>query len=69
MRIYQIGAATGGHSLALGTTDTASDALQKLRHALEEYGRAWVTDYTGADVSLEELAARALEEAGLGRSA
>lgn len=67
MRAYQIAAASEGHALALGTTDTASDALQKLWLALDQYGRAWVTDHTGADVSIEELTARANEEGGYGR--
>lgn len=62
LRAYQIAAANDGHALSLGTTDTAADALQKLWRALEEYGRAWVTDHTGADVSIAELTARANEE-------
>ena len=62
MQAYEIAAATGGQVLTLGTTDRASDALQKLRLALEQYGRAWVTDSSGADISMSELTARSIAE-------
>ena len=66
MQVYQIGAASDGQSVVLGTTDTASDALKKLRLALDQYDRAWVIDCAGADISIAELMARAGTESGIG---
>jgi hypothetical protein len=62
LRAYQIGAASGRKPIIVSTTDTAWEALEKYLLALDEFDRAWVTDCSGADVSLAELIARSEEE-------
>ena len=64
MPAYQISAAGDDGVKVLATTDTATEALQKFKSALEDYRRAWVTDETGADVQIEELMVRAFGEQG-----
>lgn len=63
MRVYRINAVNkDGRAIVLGTTDTASQALNNIRDALGDYPRAWVTDETDLDVSLVELMRTTQEE-------
>jgi hypothetical protein len=63
VRVYRINAVNkDGRAVVLGTTDTASQALSRVRDALGDYPRAWVTDETDLDVSLVELVHTSREE-------
>jgi len=65
MRAFEI-AATDAQSrvVTLLTTDTATEALEKLKDALTLYRRAWVVDEVGADVSIDRLSEMARQERG-----
>lgn len=67
MPIYQIAVAHGGRSLELGVADSASDAVVMLQRAQDQYGRVWVTDEDGTDLSIAELLIRSNEERRPGR--
>jgi hypothetical protein len=64
MRFFQVEAAEGAEVFLIATTDTASEAVIKLTDALDRHARAWATDETGTDVSMEDLIARARQERG-----
>ena len=63
MRVYRINAVgKEGKSIVLGTADTATQALNRVRDAMGDYPRAWVTDEYDQDVPWAELVRRAEEE-------
>jgi hypothetical protein len=63
LRAYEVqGVTDTGETISIATTDTASDALTKLRDAVTRYRRVWVVDESGADVSIDDLLARTNEE-------
>jgi hypothetical protein len=64
MRFFQVEAADGEGAFLIATTDTASEAVKKLTDALDRHKRAWASDETGADVSMDDLVARARQERG-----
>lgn len=64
MGAYQVEASDGAESFVIATTDRASEAIKKFADALERHRRAWVTDETGLDVSMEDLVALARNEIG-----
>ena len=64
MRFFQIEAVDSDDAFLIATTDTASEAVEKLTDALNRHTRAWASDETGAEVSLDDLTARAHEERG-----
>ena len=64
MHSYQVSAVGDDGVTMLATTDTATQALEKFKAAIKDYRRAWVTDDTGADVSMKELIVSALREQG-----
>jgi hypothetical protein len=55
MGVYTINAAIDGHATVLATVDTAAMALAKVRSALDEYARVWVTDELDRDVDVAQL--------------
>ncbi len=71
MAIYSIkGVDEGERVVDVAAADTAKLAVTKFIDALEQYRRAWVSDQTGADVSMDDLVQLAIsEERSLQRSA
>jgi hypothetical protein len=56
MHVYRIKAVGNeGRPIVLGTVDTATQALAKIRDALGDYPRAWVTDQEDLDVTWADL--------------
>jgi hypothetical protein len=56
LHVYRINAVgTDGRSVVLGTTDTATRALSKLRDALGDHARVWVSDEKDEDVAVTDL--------------
>jgi hypothetical protein len=53
---------TEGQRIVLGTADTAMQALIRMRDAIGEYPRTWVTDENDFDVSPSDLLRLAEEE-------
>lgn len=63
MQVYQVAALEStGKVIRVATADTASQAVSKLKDALEHYSNAWATNDVGDDLSLAELAELAGEE-------
>jgi hypothetical protein len=61
--IYRLNAVgKDGRAIVVGVSETASQALIKIRDMLAEYPRAWITDECDTDVSFPELMRRAEEE-------
>lgn len=61
--IYRLKAAgRDGRPVVVGVSETASQALIRVRDLLGEYPRGWVTDEFDIDISLPELMRRAEEE-------
>ena len=58
MSAYVVNGAVDGSSIVVGTADTATIALTKMRLALASYTRVWVTDEEGSDVCRSELLLR-----------
>jgi len=59
-RIHAVG--TDGQRIVLGTADTAVQALIKMRNAIGEYPRIWITHENDLDVSPSDLLRLAEEE-------
>jgi hypothetical protein len=59
-RIHAVG--RDGQRIVLGTADTAMQALIRMRDAIGEYPRTWITDENDLDVSPSDLLRLAEEE-------
>ncbi len=55
MQVYSVNAAFDGSAVVLTTVDTATMALARVRLAMEQYARVWVTDDVGEHVNLHEI--------------
>ena len=63
MRVYQVSALDAeGAMVNFATTDLAVLAIARLQEARARHLRAWVSDETGADISIPDLIVRADEE-------
>ena len=63
MPAFEISAVeSNGNVLSVAMTDSAADALERFRGALDQFERVWVTDGDGFDVNADELASLARQE-------
>lgn len=62
MRVYFVKAAQNGSTVDVATVDSAKQAMVQYLDAIDQYERAWVSDGSGSEMLIDDLARLALRE-------